>query len=198
MVCVCVCEGNEDLHWNILISPCVSDRISSLIHTCISERSLVLQIVSTTLLYSAKFRPWWRGLWVRGGGRGGKGMQGRKGRRQGKEEGPGGKEAPVPSISGVTVRVVRWRRYYFNSPSHLGYYLLIYSHHYAPCRSGDEWPFWLRLHGPFSLTYGVTHGCVCECVPVCAGVGVCVCVCVSFWDYIGTVAIDCTLSRIIQ
>ena len=56
------CFWSRNLYWNSRVSPCVSDRISSLIHTCISERSLVLQIVWTTLLYSAIFRLWWQGL----------------------------------------------------------------------------------------------------------------------------------------
>lgn len=50
---------------NVCLSPCAADRMSRSIHTCISERSLVLRIVWTNRLCSAGFRPSWRDLWTR-------------------------------------------------------------------------------------------------------------------------------------
>ncbi len=49
-----------------------------------------------------------------------------------------GGEGPVSFISSATVREPCWLRYYFNSPSHLPYYLLIYAHHYGGCSLCDE------------------------------------------------------------
>lgn len=59
-----------------------------------------------------------------------------------KEEGAAeGGEGPVSFISSATVHEACWLRYYFNSPSHLPYYLLIYAHHYGGCSLCDELPF---------------------------------------------------------
>ena len=60
------------------------------------------------------------------------GLQSGKGKGR-KEEGAEGGEGPVSFISSATVHEPCWLRYYFNSPSHLPYYLLIYAHHYGGC-----------------------------------------------------------------
>lgn len=50
----------------------------------------------------------------------------------------GGGEGPVSFISSATVHEACWLRYYFNSPTHLLYYLLICVHHYGGCNLCDE------------------------------------------------------------
>lgn len=49
-----------------------------------------------------------------------------------------GGEGPVSFISSATVHEPCWLRCYFNSPSHLPFYLLIYTHHYRGCSLCDE------------------------------------------------------------
>lgn len=67
-------------------------------------------------------------------------QQGKRG--EGREEvgaaGGGGGEGPVSFIRSATVHEPCWLQYYFNSPSHLPYYLLIYAHHYGGCSRRDE------------------------------------------------------------
>lgn len=65
-------------------------------------------------------------------------QQGKRG--EGREEvgAAGGGEGPVSFIRSATVHEPCWLQYYFNSPSHLPYYLLIYAHHYGECSRRDE------------------------------------------------------------
>lgn len=59
------------------------------------------------------------------------------GRRE--EEGvAGGWKGRASFISSATVHEPCWLQYYFNSSSHLPYYLLIYAHHYGGCSLCDE------------------------------------------------------------
>lgn len=66
-------------------------------------------------------------------------MNKKKGREEeGIAEGGGGRgggKGPESSISSATVHEPCWLQYYFNSSSHLPYYLLIYTHHYGDCSS---------------------------------------------------------------
>lgn len=71
-------------------------------------------------------------------GKEGGGLQWAEGRGRKEEGAAGGGEGPASFISSATVHEPCWLQYYFNSSSHLPYYLLIYAHHYGGCSLCDE------------------------------------------------------------
>lgn len=80
------------------------------------------------------------GIYIKKSGCGGGGMNKREKKKRGRRTcrrrgGRGGGEGPASSISRATVHEPCWLQYYFNSSSHLPYYLLIYTHHYGDCSS---------------------------------------------------------------
>lgn len=68
----------------------------------------------------------------------GRGLQRTNGKGRKEEGAAEGGEGLVSFISSATVHEPCRLRYYFNSPSHLPYYLLIYAHHYGGCSLCDE------------------------------------------------------------
>lgn len=91
----------------------------------------ILFCVTTPSYFLSISEKWWG---VGGGG----GLQWAEGKERKEEGAAAGGEGPVSFISSATVHEPCWLRYYFNSPSHLPYYLLIYAHHYGGCSLCDE------------------------------------------------------------
>lgn len=86
---------------------------------------LLICRISGAVLIPLGTRTGWGGGLQWGGGR--------------EEEGAaGGWKGPASFISSATVHEPCWLQYYFNSSSHLPYYLLIYAHHYGGCSLCDE------------------------------------------------------------